>query len=394
MNCHLIMVLVDDLFETLDGAFSEGGPDAAFTTLLARLQAEKRYSHLFEARLMRKRHELGMPPTANAADVPPAQRAEWDAHVSVAAREAGDNYLAEGDISKAWPYFRALGDHAPVRQAIDRMAPADGKDEIIEVALYERVHPERGYAMVLATHGSCRAITCLDQYPDPDTREAALDALTTALHAELTENLARVIEKNEGAPPVDRSMAGLLANRDWLFGEYDYYIDTSHLLSALRFAVESENPAVWRRALDFAEYGQKLGAMYQYPGEPPFEKPYSDHAIFLRGLLGIDPDASIAHFRHIADTADPERIGTYPAQVLVRYLLRLKRPQEAIEVFEKHLLESDPQYLTCPNLTQLCQLAGDHERLRRVARGRGDVLSYVAGYLLKPGSRASASSPD
>jgi hypothetical protein len=372
------MDLVEDLFDRLDNSFESGGAPAAFDALIAQLKAEKRHAHLFEARLMQKRHELGLPLTGDGAKTP-----EWDAYVSASAREAGEAYLAEGEIAKAWPYFRALGDPGPVKAAIDAIPPADAKDDLIEVALYERVHPERGYAMILATHGSCRAITCLDQYPDPDSREAALDLLTRSLHAELTENLARVIEKQEGAPPADRSMTALLEGRDWLFGEYDYYIDTSHLLSALRFAVECENADVWRRALDFAEYGKHLGEMYHYAGEPPFEKPYADHAIFLRGLLGIDVEASIAHFRHIADTADPERIGTYPAQVLVRYLLRLKRPKEAIEVFEKHLTESDPQYLSCPNLTQLCQIAGDHERLRRVARGRGDVLSYLASYLLK-----------
>ena len=381
------MDLVEDLFDRLDNSFSHAGPAAAFDTLLAQLQTEKRHAHLFEARLMRKRHELGLPLAAgDAAAIPPERRAEWDAYVAAAAREAGESYLADGEIARAWPYFRALGDSAPVKQAIENASASDAKDEVIEVALHERVHPVRGYQMVLATHGSCRAITCLDQYPDPDTREAALELLTRALHTELTENLARVIEKQEGAPPADRSMTALLSGRDWLFGEYDYYIDTSHLLSALRFAVESENPEVWRRALDFAGYGQHLGPMYHYAGEPPFEKPYSDHAMFLRGLLGIDVDASVAHFRHIAETADPERIGTYPAQVLVRYLLRLKRPQEAIEVFEQHLMESDPQYLTCPNLTQLCQIAGDHERLRRVARGRNDVLSYLASYLLEPAS--------
>ncbi len=378
------MDLVEDIFDGLDSAFKTGGAAAAFDTLLERLKAQGQHAHRFEARLMQKRHELGLPLNGDTASIPPGQRAEWDAHVAAEARLAGETYLAEGEIARAWPYFRALGDAGPVREAIEKLPAADAKDEIIDVALYERVHPARGYAMVLATHGSCRAITCLDQYPDPESRDAALELLTGALHAELTENLARVIEKQEGAPPPDRSMTALLAGRDWLFGEYDYYIDTSHLLSALRFAVESENPVVWRRALDFTEYGQKLGAMYHYAGEPPFERPYADHAMFLRGLLGIDVDASVAHFRHIADSADPEKIGTYPAQVLVRYLLRLKRPQEAIEVFERHLLESDPQYLTCPNLTQLCQIAGDHERLRGVARGRNDALSYMAGYLLKP----------
>jgi tetratricopeptide (TPR) repeat protein len=381
---QLIMDLVDEIFDRLDSAFGSGGPAAAFDTLTASLQASKQYAHLFEARLMRKRHELGLPLHGETVNIPAGQRAEWDSHVSAAAREAGEAFLAEGDVARAWPYYRALGEPAPVKAAIEKMDTADAKDEVIDVALYERVHPERGYAMVLATHGSCRAITCLDQYPDADSRDTALALLARALHKELTESLARAIEKQEGAPPPDRSMTALLAGRDWLFGEYDYYIDTSHLLSALRFAVESNNPEVWRLALDFAEYGAKLGPMFHYAGEPPFEKPFVDHAMFLRGLLGIDADASVAHFRHIAATADPERIGTYPAQVLVRYLLRLKRPQEAIEVFERHLTESDPQYLTCPNLTQLCQLAGDNERLRQVARGRSDVLSYLAGYLLKP----------
>ncbi len=386
------MDLVEDLFDRIDNSFETGGIALAFDTLMARLKAEKRHAHLFEAQLMRKRHELGLPLTGDSAPaIPPEHRAAWDTHVAAAARQAGDAYLAEGDIARAWPYFRALGDAAPVRQAIEGIEPAGAKDDVIDVALYQGVHPLRGYQMVLATHGSCRAITCLDQYPDPDSRDAALDLLTRSLHAELTENLARVIKKQEGAPPADRTMTALLTGRDWLFGEFDYYIDTSHVLSALRFAVESENADVWRRALDFAEYGRHLGTMYHYAGEPPFEKPYSDHAMFFRGLLGIETDASIAHFRHIVETADPERIGSYPAQVLVRYLLHLKRPQEAIEVFEKHLAESDPQYLTCPNLTQLCQIAGDHKRLRRVARGRNDVLSYVASYLLEPGCATAES---
>lgn len=376
------MVLVADLFDELDQAFGQGGSPAAFDALITRLQEEKRYAHLFEARLMRKRHELGLPLAGEAASALPQD------FVANAAREAGEAYLAAGDIGRAWPYYRALQEPGPVKAAIEQTPVEDAKDEIIEVALYERVHPVRGYQMVLSTHGSCRAITCIDQYPDPESREAALEILVKALHGELIGNLARVIETQEGAAPADRSMRALLAGRDWLFGEYDYYLDTSHLLSALRFAVESENPEVWRHALDFAEYGEHLGPMFRYAGDPPFEKPFTDHAVFLRGLLGIDPDTSVAHFRRIAETADPDRIGTYPAQVLVRYLLRLKRPQEAIEVFEQFLMDTDPQYLSCPNLTQLCQIAGDHERLRRVARGRGDVLSYLASYVLDSGKPA------
>lgn len=383
----VVTTIEPELFSELDQAFQSGGAPAAFTTLIERLGAGRHYSHRFEARLMQKRHQLGLALTSNGpgSEIPEKHRASWDATVTAAAREAGEAYLREGEIARAWPYFRALGDQQPVKDAIEKLPIENAADEVIDVALYQGVHPERGYAMVLATHGSCRAITTFDQYPYPESREAALDILTRALHEELSANLARAIEKQEGSvvAAAGPSIAEMIAGRDWLFGEYDYYIDTSHLLSALRFAVESNSPAVWRRALDFAEYGRKLAPMFHYAGDPPFEKPYLDHAMFLRGLLGIDVDASIAHFKEIARTVDPERIGTYPAQVLVRYLIRLGRPQEAIEVFEQYLTEADPQYLTCPNLTQLCQLAGDHDRLRRVARDREDVLSYVAGHLLK-----------
>jgi len=386
--------VTDDQFSRLDEALALGGAPAAFSALVDQLRAAGQHSHVFETRLMQRRHEWGLPLAAEStsANVPAERRAEWDAFVMESAREAGEAYLAAGNLGRAWPYFRALGESGPVREAIEKLPASGAPDDAIEVALYERVHPVKGYEMILATHGSCRAITCMDQYPDPDSREAALDVLTRSLHEELTANLVRTIEKQEGNAPADRSMPALLAGRDWLFGEYDYYIDTSHLLSALRFAVESTTPAVWRRALDFAEYGKKLGTMFQYPGEPPFARPCHDNAMFLRGLLGIDTDASVAHFRHIAETVDPERVGSYPAQVLVRYLLRLQRPQEAIEVFEQHLRDADPQYLSCPNLTQLCQIAGDYERLRNVARERNDVLSYLAGHLLavkQPSSSAS-----
>jgi hypothetical protein len=38
-----------------------------------------------------------------------------------------------------------------------------------------------------------------------------------------------------------------------------------------------------------------------------------------------------------------------------------------------------PDLLAGPTLFQLCQLAGDSERLKELARERGDLLSFAAG---------------
>ena len=44
----------------------------------------------------------------------------------------------------------------------------------------------------------------------------------------------------------------------------------------------------------------------------------------------------------------------------------------------EHLSDADPQYLTCPNALQLCQMAGDYGRLAEVSRQRRDLLSFAA----------------
>ena len=40
-----------------------------------------------------------------------------------------------------------------------------------------------------------------------------------------------------------------------------------------------------------------------------------------------------------------------------------------------------PDQLSCPTLPQLCELAGDFDQLREVAREQADPLSYVAAIL-------------
>ena len=62
-------------------------------------------------------------------------------------------------------------------------------------------------------------------------------------------------------------MTELIASRDWLFGEYDYYVDTSHLVSILRFSLilPTAKRSGWQ---SIGHYSMHLSTMFQFRGDP------------------------------------------------------------------------------------------------------------------------------
>jgi hypothetical protein len=159
-----------------------------------------------------------------------------------------------------------------------------------------------------------------------------------------------------------------------LFGEYNYYVDSSHLVSILRFAIDLEDRELLRKAVEMAEYGRRLSSMFHFKGDPPFENTYEDYGIYLRALVDEQVDEAVAHFRSkLADAAD-----STPAQMFVLLLVRLKRYGEALDVALEYLRELPPSQMICPSAVQLCQLARDFERLKVVAREQDDLLTYTA----------------
>jgi hypothetical protein len=167
-----------------------------------------------------------------------------------------------------------------------------------------------------------------EQFPDLDHREECLILLVRTLHAELAVNLKQAIEQRELEP---------------------------------------------------CEYGAHLSPQFKMRGEPPFEDIYRDHAIYLHGLLQEDLDGAIEHFKSKIVAQDDPMSAIRSAQVLVGLLVRRERYQEAMQISLQHLSSVAPDQLACPTLFQLCQLAGDSERLKVLARERGDLLSFVAG---------------
>ena len=375
------LAMSDSAFDLIEKTARSGGSGAAFDFLIQRLREEKNYPLLFEARLMKKRLELGLSliPIDSLEDLPEETQRAYQTTYIEAAREVGGLFLAEGDIARAWPYFRAIGETEPVTAAIEAVASQEEIEPVIEIAFHERVHPRKGFELILTHQGICRAITSFGQYPVGEGRRDSLRLLVRQLHGDLVESLKRVIAGREGERPDAQSIQTLMKGRDWLFERDSYHVDASHLAAVVQYSVELSDPETLRLALELTEYGKRLSPMFQSRGHPPFDDFYADYGVYLRALLGEDVDGAAAHFRSKVARLDPEEMGSAPAQSLVQLLARLKRYDEAVEVSMDYLQKVAPSELSCPSVNQLCRLAGDPRKLKEIARQQEDLLSFTAG---------------
>ena len=79
--------------------------------------------------------------------------------------------------------------------------------------------------------------------------------------------------------------------------------------------------------------------------------------------------------------ADPETVGTFPAEVLVNLLLRVNRPAQALTVARRFLTRPQSTPPSCPSIVELCRMTGDYKTLSEVAREQGDPVHFMAGLL-------------
>jgi hypothetical protein len=370
-------------FELLEQTYRSNGAEAAFDLLIRRAREERDSRVLFGARIMQTRHRLGLPliETEPVLDLPAGQRLAYETAFREAAREAGELLLASGDIAGAWVYFKAIGEPAAVAAAIESVNGGENLDRVIEIAFQEGVNPRKGFELILEHHGICRAISWFEANREYDSRQKSLRLLVRTLYGQIASAMKETIASAEGAAPQTNSLAELMAGRAWLFEANSSYTDSTHLTSILRFTPELEDPETLRMALELAEYGRCLAPMFHFRGDPPFEDPYTDHAVYLRALLGEDVDAAIAHFRQKA-IPSPEFPGyTAPAEVLIELLLRLDRYADAIQASIDYIPDATRAPLNCPSVLQLCQMAGDYTRLRTMARQHEDLLGFAAGLI-------------
>ncbi len=369
---------VPELSASLDALLESGDAAAGFDLLIAEFLAAKDFGMAFEARLMKKRFELGLPLLLN--DSPPDDA--YQSAVIEAARETGRLFLDSGNIERAWPYFRAISDTAPVAQAIELLQPAEGLDSVINIAFQEGVHPLKGIELILATHGMCRAITAFGMTAVTKDRAQCIALLTTSLYGEIVERMRGAIEAHEGAPAASKNLIELMKDREWLFGEWDYYVDTSHLMSILPYCVEITDPAVLRVFHKLCEYGKHLSPRFQSPGNPPFENQFEAYGHYVLALLRENTEEHLDYFRRQVTESDPEVAGDAPGRFLVKLLISLDRLSEALDTLLQNVFEDAPYGVPVPSALQLCHQAKDFVRMKVIAKDRGDMLSYAAAKIL------------
>lgn len=378
------------LFNHLE-ASREAGSEALLEKLIDGLREQQDYHRLFDALMLRKKFQIGAPlgrPTS-LDDVPDELQGDFRSAYIEAAREVGQLFLDDGDIIQAWPYFRTIGEYGPVAEALDKIQPAADYDEqneqLIQIALYDGAHPVRGLQMLLKSHGTCNSVTALDQQLQQLTNEQRRQAaavMVNTIYEELRQTLLYEVQQRMPVVPPDSSIRDLIRGREWLFENGNYHIDVSHLNAVVRFsrAFDGDLPEL-DRAIQLTEYGQKLDAQLQYPGEPPFEDFYTAHRHYLGVVANQDVDACFEYFeKKLADEPDTEDKQLI-AYVLVDLLLRCDRVERALELAEEFLMEIGDQ--TGFSMTELCLETNHTDILQRVSKQRGDIVAFAAS-LIQP----------
>jgi tetratricopeptide (TPR) repeat protein len=381
-------------FQDLQQRLATGGAAGLFEQLIQTLRDRKDYHHIFDARLLKKKQELGLPLSRPTSfdDVPPHLKDEFEKVYADAAREAGELLLKDGKLSQAWMYFHAIRETEPIAKAIaDFPIPHEGasqeSEEIIDLALFKGLAPAKGVEIMLRTHGTCSTITSLDQgfaQLKPDDRAKCAAILVKSLHRDLLHSVQHDVSKRMPFAPPAKTLRELVAGREWLFADNNYHIDVSHLHATVRFAraLLPESPEL-ELARDLTEYGVHLSPQFQYAGDPPFEEFYPAHREFFRFLQNDGRDEALAYFQRKLDHEPDEANKPMIAYVLVDLLIRVKRYDDAIPLAETYLVTADESF--ADNFAEMCREAGRYDVLLRVAERRGDLVGYASALLQQKG---------
>ena len=365
-----------------------GDPAEMFREVAQALVAAGELHRLFDLRLLQERHRHGLPLDRRTPidDVEEPLRSQVEAGYLAACREVGALLLESGRLREAWMYLRPAGDKFSLRERLATVVLDDElADEMIELALFEGIDPERGYAWLLGRNGTCNSITTLDgmsQQLDVADVRACAGVLLRHVYRELHGNLRGHYNKLKGAPPAhDLTVGQLIEQNPELLAGGNYHLDVSHLQSTVRYARLLTDPKLVAKALEIADYGSRLPADLQYPGEAPFEDLFAAHRRWFAALQGRDVDETIAYFgaKARAEGNDPRSTAAVEAYLVL--LLRLNRASEALDAYAE-LAQKDREFSPhAPTLLELARASGDWQRYETICRDREDLLGFAAGLL-------------
>jgi hypothetical protein len=377
-------------FSELESSLASGGPAAALDQLAARLREEKKYHELFEALKMKVRHGLGLPllpGESSSDDLPLATRDKLEEGLVDACREVGELLLQAGKVREGWMYLRPVGDKRRAAELINAVPQDDDNtEELVEVLLHEGVDTGRGFRLLLEQNGTCNAITTYDQMlhqRSKKDRQAASSALLQRVYSDLLSNVSSDIARQEGGTPSENTLEALVADRDWLFQDGAYHIDTTHLASVVRLARILDDRTELRMALDLTHYGRRLSPQLQYQGDEPFVEQYPANALFFQALLGENVEEALSYFESKARLLDPQYSGTAAIETYLELLSRLGRHKQALTEALSLMPAQTPSVAYAPLLLDLCAKAGSYDELLDFCRTRGDELGFAAALVAR-----------
>lgn len=353
------------------------------------------YHRLFDAKLMRVRHGLGLPITqpTSLKDIPEEHEAAFREAYTNAAREVGQRFLEAGQLADAWAYFRTIHETQPVREAIAKRVaempaePGPQLDEILNLALYEGAHMVEGLKLLLKTHGTCNTVTAMGQLlaqMSPDERRQAAAIMVRNIYSDLQHNVRRDLERREPVLNQEMSLGEMIRGREFLFADAAYHVDVSHLHSIVSFArhLHRSDPELVL-AIELSQYGSQLAEHLRYPGDVPFDDYYVANQNFLNAVAGIDVDESLKYFIRRLDQEPDHADKRMIAFVLVDLGQRVERVNMALEAAAPFVSKlEDPSGFS---FTAFCVSAGRLDILEAAARDNDDVLALATALLSRKG---------
>jgi hypothetical protein len=377
-------------FDQLQSAVAGGGPDAALEKAAALLREQKKYHELFEVLKMQLRRRLRLPllagmsgePSGDSETLTDDQRTKLEDGLIAACREVGAALLAEGKIREGWMYLRPVGDKAEAAKLLGRIEPTDENyEDLIEICLHEGIDIGRGYCLVLERFGTCNAITTFDSSLARRPRGEQVPAaklLLRQVHDDLIANVKADIARQEAKQPGEDTLRDLVRDRDWLFQDNSYHLDTTHLAATVRIARALTEPDDLRLALDLTEYGRRLSSQFQYQGDEPFADMYPANALYFQALLGENIDDAVNYFKTKAEMLDPQHHGYGAIETYIDLLTRLGRADEALAVAIRFNLGSIQPLGSVPPLLELARRSGNFGTLLNHCRTTQDLLGFTA----------------
>jgi hypothetical protein len=398
----------DSEFDRIEETRRSKGPAAALDELIRALEASHDWHRVFDALLLKKKFEMGLPVARPASfdQIPDDRQTEFEESYVDAARRVGRALLADNNLPQAWMYLRTVREPEAIVEALQRIDAQndlpENVDDLISLALYERAHPVKGLELMLKSRGTCNTITAFDQAITQITSEERLrgaELLVKHLYEELLQSVCRDIERRnleesgdkKSQPASPGTLLEAIDNRDWLFEEGNYHVDVSHLGAVVRFA-RFLNPASPQlaKAVELCEYGRRLSRQFQYPSDPPFDDYYEAHWHFFRVIGDSHRPRSLGYFRERLRTASETDDRRLIAYVLVDLLVRIGALEDAALVAAQHLRDLDES--SGFSFPQLCEEAGRLDLLGDAAREKGDLIGFTLALVGKPPRAAAPAS--